>query len=125
MNLAARLLSFCAFCSFLRLTALGAQPIRIGESEGLTGREGGPGQECRKGYQFALETINARGGVLGRPLEIVIEDTQSKAGESATAARKLISRDKVVALLSGGTSTNAMEAAPLADAAKVPLVASA
>jgi branched-chain amino acid transport system substrate-binding protein len=114
-----------ALCLLAAVAAGAAEPIRIGEFEGLTGREGGLGQECRKGYQLALETINARGGVLGRPLELIVEDTQSKAGESATAVRKLISRDKVVALLSGGTSTNAMEAAPLAEAAKVPLVASA
>ncbi len=101
-----------------------AEPIKVGEFEALTGREAGFGQQSRKGYALALETINGRGGVLGRPLEIVVEDTESKPGESATAVRKLATRDKVVAVLSGGTSTNAIEAAPICDAAHLPLIAS-
>jgi branched-chain amino acid transport system substrate-binding protein len=99
-----------------------AEPIRIGEFESLTGREGGFGQPSRQGYALALDVINANGGVLGRPVALVVEDTQSKAGESATAARKLVARDKVVALLAGGTSTNAIEAGPICGAAKVPLI---
>jgi branched-chain amino acid transport system substrate-binding protein len=102
-----------------------AEPIKVGEFESLTGREAGFGQQSRKGYALALETINARGGVLGRPLELVVEDVQSKTGDSATVARKLAARDKVVALLSGGTSTNAIEAAPFCEAARIPLIASA
>lgn len=107
---------------FGALFVSGAEPIRIGEFESLTGREGGFGQPSRQGYQLALERINAGGGVLGRPLALVVEDTQSKAGESATAARKLVTRDKVVALLAGGTSTNAIEAGPIAHAHHVPLI---
>ena len=42
---------------------------------------------------------NAAGGVLGKQLELITEDDQSKDGESATAVKKLISRDKVVAIL--------------------------
>jgi two-component system LytT family response regulator len=48
---------------------------------------------------MAIDDLTAAGGVLGRPLLLITEDTQSKPGESATAAKKLISRDKVVALL--------------------------
>ena len=64
-----------------------------------------------------------RGGVLGRPLVVVAEDNQSKPGDSATVAKKLVSREKVVAILSGGTSSNCLEIAPLAQAARVPFVA--
>lgn len=46
-----------------------------------------------------MEEINAAGGVLGRKIQLITEDNQSKAGESATIAKKLISRDKVVALI--------------------------
>ncbi len=121
---AARLSALLAFA--LAAAALpAAEPIRIGEIESLTGREAGFGQASRKGFALAIESINARGGVLGRPLELVTEDLHSKSGDAATAARKLISRDKVVALLCGGTSTNSMEAAPICQAAQVPLLASA
>ncbi len=72
---------------------------------------------------MAIDEINARGGVLGRPLAVVAEDNQSKAGDSATVAKKLLSRDKVVALLGTGTSSNCLEVAPLAQAARIPFVA--
>jgi branched-chain amino acid transport system substrate-binding protein len=107
---------------FAAIAARGAEPIKVGEFESLTGREGGFGQPSRQGYALAAEVINANGGVLGRPIELIVEDTQSKSGESATAARKLIARDKVIALMAGGTSSNALEAGPIAEAAHVPLI---
>ena len=112
----------------LLLTALGAslsavEPIKLGEIEPLTGKEAAFGQQAHRGVQMAIEEINARGGVLGRPLVVVAEDNQSKPGDSATVAKKLVSREKVVAILSGGTSSNCLEIAPLAQAARVPFVA--
>ena len=101
-----------------------AEPIRIGEIESLTGREAGLGQYARKGFALAADLINAQGGVLGRRIELVVEDVHSRPGDAATAARKLVSRDKVVAVLCGGTSTNALEAAPICQGARVPLIAS-
>lgn len=102
-----------------------AEPIKIGELESLTGREAGMGQSSRKGFALAAEIINGRGGVLGRPVEFVIEDVHSKSGEAATSAKKLVSRDKVVAVLCGGTSANALEAGSICQAAGIPLLASA
>ncbi|MES1194966.1 MAG: ABC transporter substrate-binding protein [Opitutus sp.] len=74
---------------------------------------------------LALEEINAAGGVLGRPLELAYEDNQTKSGESATAVKKLISRDKVVALIGEVSSGRSLEAAPIAQAAHIPMVAPA
>lgn len=105
-------------------SALGAaEPIRLGEIEPLTGKEAAFGQASRRGVQMAVAEINARGGVLGRPIVVVVEDNQSKAGDSATIAKKLVSRDKVVGLISGGTSSNCVEIGPVAQAARVPFVA--
>ena len=105
-------------------TMSAAEPIRIGEIESLTGREAGLGQNARRGFALAADAINAKGGVLGRPIALVVEDVHSRPGDAATAAKKLISRDKVVAVLCGGTSTNALEAGPICQAAKIPLMAS-
>ena len=101
----------------------GAEPIKLGEVHPLTGKEAAFGQSTQRGIRLALEEINARGGVLGRPLATVSEDNQSKAGDSATIAKKLIARDKVVAVLCGGTSSNCLEIAPVCQAARVPFVA--
>lgn len=105
------------------LGARAAEPIKIGEYASLTGKDATFGQSQNKGIQLALEEINAAGGVLGRPVEVIVEDNQTKSGESATAAKKLLSRDKVVALLGEVTSSRSLEVAPLAQAAKIPMIA--
>jgi len=104
--------------------AVAVEPIKLGEVSPKTGKEAALGQQARRGVQLALEEINARGGVLGRPLVVVSEDNRSRPGESATSAKKLLSRDKVVALIAGGTSSHCLEMAPLAQGARVPMVAS-
>jgi len=102
-----------------------AETIKIGEYASLTGKEAGFGQTSHQGVVLAVEEINAAGGVLGRKLELVYEDNQSKPGESATVVKKLISRDKVVALIGEVASGRTLEAAPIAQAAKIPMIAPA
>lgn len=101
------------------------EAIKIGEYGSLTGKEATFGQSSHKGIVMALEEINAAGGVLGRQLELIAEDNQTKAGESATVAKKLLTRDKVVALLGEVSSGRSLEAAPIAQAAKIPMIAPA
>ncbi len=108
----------------LAATAFAAEPIRIGEISPLTGKEAGFGQYAHRGLVMAMEEINAKGGVLGRPLLLVTEDNQSKPGDSATVAKKLVSREKVAAIVCTGTSTNCLEAAPIAQMGRVPFLAS-
>ncbi len=102
-----------------------AESIKLGEYASLTGKEAGFGQTSHQGVKLAVEEINAAGGVLGRPLELVVEDNQTKPGESATVVKKLISRDKVVALIGEVSSGRSLEAAPIAQQAKIPMVAPA
>lgn len=99
--------------------------IKIGEYASLTGKEATFGQSAHKGIVMALEELNAAGGVLNKKLELVSEDNQSKPGESATVAKKLITRDKVVALLGEVASSRSLEAAPIAQASRVPMIAPA
>jgi branched-chain amino acid transport system substrate-binding protein len=100
-------------------------PIKVGEYGSLTGKEATFGQSSHKGIVMAFEEINAAGGVLGRKLELVAEDNQTKPGESATVAKKLITRDKVVALLGEVSSGRSLEAGPIAQAARIPMIAPA
>lgn len=99
--------------------------IKVGEYASLTGKEAGFGQTSHHGIVLAIEEANAAGGVLGKKIELVTEDDESKPGESATAVKKLISRDKVIALLGEVSSTRTLEAAPTAQADKVPMIAPA
>jgi branched-chain amino acid transport system substrate-binding protein len=100
-----------------------SDPIRIGHFASLTGKDASYGIASRKGALLAVEELNAKDGLLGRRIEYLVEDIQSKQGESATAVKKLISRDKVVAMLGGNASTNSLEAAPICQHARVPMMA--
>jgi branched-chain amino acid transport system substrate-binding protein len=120
-----RLLSGCLpLALILALTGCTqkSDTIKVGEFASLTGKEAAFGQSSHKGTQLAIEEANAAGGVLGKKLELVTEDNQSKAGESATVVKKLISRDKVVALLGEVASSRSLEAAPICQAARIPQI---
>ena len=65
--------------------ARGAEPIKIGMPIALTGPSGGIGAQMRRACEFWAKQVNAAGGLLGRPIELLIEDT---AGNPATAVRK-------------------------------------
>src|SRR5690349_21190978 len=66
------------------------QPIKIGHIAAMTGGTANFGQSCDKGARIAMQEINAKGGVLGRPLELLTEDDRSLAPEARTTAIKLI-----------------------------------
>lgn len=96
--------------------------IKVGEFASLTGKEATFGQSSHKGTLLAIEELNAAGGVLGKKFELITEDTQSKQGESASVVRKLVSRDKVIAVLGEVASGRSLEAAPICQNAKVPMI---
>jgi branched-chain amino acid transport system substrate-binding protein len=100
-----------------------AETIAIGEVEPMTGKEAAFGQASHRGVMMAIEEINARGGILGRPLVVITDDNQSKPGDSATITKKLIGRDKVVAVLNGGSTAQCLETAPVCQNAKIPMMA--
>jgi branched-chain amino acid transport system substrate-binding protein len=112
------LLGFSAFAR-----AAEREPIKIGHYGSLTGKDAAFGVATRKGILLAVDELNARGGVLGRKLEYLVEDVQSKPGESATSVKKLISHDKVVAVIGANASANSLEAAPICQNAKIPMMA--
>jgi len=96
--------------------------VKIGAMTCLTGALSSFGVSSIQGAKLAIEEINAAGGTLGQPIQLIVEDNGSKAGETATITRKFISQDKVVAILGDLTSSATMEGAPLAQAAKIPLL---
>ncbi|MEO6004770.1 MAG: ABC transporter substrate-binding protein [Opitutus sp.] len=102
-----------------------ADTIKVGEYASLTGKEASFGQSSHKGLTLAIEELNTTGGVLGQKFELLTEDNQTKPGESATAVKKLIARDKVIALVGEVASGRSLEAAPVAQANKIPMIAPA
>ncbi|MGE5576154.1 MAG: ABC transporter substrate-binding protein [Syntrophothermus sp.] len=104
------------------LPALAAEPIKIGTVLPTTGPIATFGQSTLNGIRLAIEEINAAGGVLGRPIELINEDTKSDATETRNAVAKLITRDNVLAIIGEVASTNTLAGAPVAQAEKVPMV---
>ena len=96
--------------------------IKVGEFASLTGKEATFGISSHEGTQLAVEQINAAGGVLGKKIELLTEDDLSKAGEPATVVNKLISRDGVVAILGEVASSRSLEAAPICQQNKIPMI---
>jgi branched-chain amino acid transport system substrate-binding protein len=100
----------------------GGNMIKIGEYASLTGTEATFGQSSHNGTMLAVDDVNAAGGVLGKKIQLITEDDQSKAGEPATIVRKLISRDQVVAILGEVASGRSLEAAPICQQNKIPMI---
>lgn len=100
-------------------------PIKVGHFASLTGDTATFGQSTDRGIRMAVEEINAKGGVLGRPIEVVSEDDRSVTEEARTAAQKLIQRDEVVALIGEVASSRSLAAAPEAQRAGVPMISPA
>lgn len=103
----------------------GARPIKLGHFASMTGGTANFGQSADKGVRLAMEEQNAKGGVLGRPIEVVTEDDRSQSTEARTAALKLIQQDQVVALIGEVASSNSIAAAPEAQKAQIPMVSPA
>lgn len=102
----------------------GGNTIKIGANFELTGGVAAFGQSALKGVQLAADQINEKGGILGKKIEIVSADNASKPDESTRAAQKLISNDKVVALIGATTSTNTLAAVPVAMEKHIPMISS-
>jgi branched-chain amino acid transport system substrate-binding protein len=98
-------------------SAWSGEPIYVGLSAPLTGNYSEYGTNWKKAMDIAVEKINAKGGVKGRPLAIVAEDSKSDPKDSAQIAQKFVSDDRIVATLGDFTSTACMAAQPIYDRA--------
>ena len=96
--------------------------IAVGEFASLTGKEATFGISSHEGTVLAVEELNAAGGVLGKKIKLLTEDNQSKAGESANAVNKLVAKDGVVAILGEVASSRSLEAAPICQSNKTPMI---
>ena len=102
----------------------GAQsPLRIGASLSKTGSFANLGQNQLRGYQLCVKHANEKGGVLGRKLELLVEDDQSKAPTAVQIYEKLITQDKVDAILGPYSSPLTEAVADLVEKHKMAMVA--
>ncbi|MBI5266982.1 MAG: ABC transporter substrate-binding protein [candidate division Zixibacteria bacterium] len=112
-------LAFAAGCG---KSSSDANEILIGEYSSLTGTTATFGTSTHRGILMAVDEVNQAGGVLGKKIKLLTEDTQSKPEEAALAATKLITRDNVVTLIGEIASSRSLAAAPICQKNKVPMV---
>ena len=110
------------FLTLMTVPAFAQGTLKIGAPQPMTGPDAPFGSKFQKAYGLALEEINAKGGINGKKLEIVIEDHQAKNPLAATVTEKLITQYNVLALTGGRASGQAVEIASVAQRLKTPYV---
>ena len=98
-------------------------PIRIGVSFTQTGSLAAFGQNVDRGYQLCVKHANDKGGVLGRRIELRVEDNRSDGATAAAIYERLITRDKVDAILSPYSSPLSEAVADVIERHRMPMVA--
>ncbi len=93
--------------------AASGEPIYIGVSGPLTGPNARYGVQWKKGFDLALDAINGRGGVRGRKLEYIFEDSQSDPKQSVVVAQKFVADPRIVIELGDFSSPASMAASPI------------
>src|SRR5512137_560361 len=105
------------------LAPAGAQtPLRLGFFGPLTGPVAADGASARQAVELALKEVNAAGGLLGRPVEVIVYDDRLNPQEAVAIAHKLIEKDRVVGVVSGAFSGPSRVTAPLFAKARIPMV---
>jgi branched-chain amino acid transport system substrate-binding protein len=102
------LMTFILAFSLSHTLAQAVDTMKIGVILPLTGTNAMIGQEEKRGIDMAIEKINAAGGVLKKKVELIIEDNRGDPTVIVSAAEKLITRDKVVALTGGYSSVESL-----------------
>jgi branched-chain amino acid transport system substrate-binding protein len=121
MRIKAILLALCALFA-ATAPARAAEPIRLGAVLSVTGPASFLGEPERNTLQMERDKINAAGGVLGRPVEVVILDDETDVNKAVLAVDRLIKKENVAAILGPTTSGNSLAVMAKAAAAKVPLI---
>jgi branched-chain amino acid transport system substrate-binding protein len=103
-------------------TADAGGDIPVGVYAATSGSEAAFGEATVAGVKLAAEEINASGGVLGRKIRLVIEDDQGRPDEAASVVTKLITAEKVVAVIGENSSNQSLAAAPICQANQVPMI---
>jgi branched-chain amino acid transport system substrate-binding protein len=103
-----RVLAGAVLAGSVSLASAWAQqpPIRIGVPLPLTGPLAGGGNQILWGVQYAADEVNEAGGLFGRKIELIVEDTKGEPNTSASVAAKLATQDKVDAFVGGFGSTS-------------------
>lgn len=96
--------------------------ILVGEYGSLTGNDATFGLSTNKGVRMAVDELNAAGGIKGKKIKLITLDDQGKSDEAAAVVTRLITQNKVVAVIGEVASGRSKAAAPIAQQYKVPMI---
>lgn len=113
--------------SFLSLTLVACKresenEILVGEFGSMTGSEATFGLSTHKGVELAVNEFNAAGGIHGKKIKLIALDDQGKAEEANAVVTRLITQNRVVAVLGEVASSRSLAAAPIAQLNKIPMI---
>jgi branched-chain amino acid transport system substrate-binding protein len=111
-----------AFALLGTVPAWAQDTIKIGLVTALSGQSARAGEAITRGLQVAIDEINAKGGVLGRKLELVRRDDEATPAKGVIAARELLYKEKVAVLFGGLDTPVSIAIVPIVNEAKVPFM---
>ena len=112
----------CTALALGALSAFAADPIKVGSVLSVTGPAAFLGDPELKTLQLYVDDLNKKGGVLGRPLQLVHYDDGSDANKANGFAKRLLEDDKIDIMVGGTTTGSTMSMVPLVEKAGVPFV---
>src|SRR5262249_49376644 len=107
---------------FAALPANAQETVKLGLVAAMSGQSAKAGEAIVRGLTLAAEEINAKGGVLGKKLELLVRDDESNPAKGVIAARELAQREKVAALFGGLDTPVSLAIVPFVNSAKVPFM---
>jgi branched-chain amino acid transport system substrate-binding protein len=119
------ILGFWILTSMAQVSAAEKAPYSVGAVLSVTGGASFLGEPERSTVRMVEEWVNAGGGIQGHPLKVIVEDSKSEEAQAVLAVRKLLEKDKVVAIIGPSTTGESMAAVPIMEKAKTPLISCA
>ena len=121
-NVARRLLLAGALAFAITLPAKAQEVVKLGLVAAMSGQSAKSGEAIVRGLSIAIDEINARGGLLGKKVELIVRDDESNPAKGAIAARELVQREKVAALFGGLDTPVSLAIVPFANQNKIPFM---
>jgi branched-chain amino acid transport system substrate-binding protein len=104
------------------LAASAQEVMKLGLVAAMSGQSAKSGEAIVRGLSIAIDEINARGGLMGKTVELIVRDDESNPAKGAIAARELVQREKVAALFGGLDTPVSLAIVPFANQNKVPFM---
>jgi branched-chain amino acid transport system substrate-binding protein len=117
-----RLLLAAAAAAAVATPAAAQDTLKLGLVAAMSGQSAKSGEAIVRGLSVAIDEINAKGGLLGRKVELLVRDDESNPAKGAVAARELVQREKVAGLFGGLDTPVSIAIVPFMNQSKVPFM---